>query len=142
MQIKREYMDKLPGVRITNQRRLLLDILTKARGHLDAEELYRLAKVKDQHISLSTVYRNLKLFKDTGMVKERHFAEEHHHYEVNPSSEHQHLVCIECGKVVEFNFPQVTEVATKIGLKRGFMVTQVALSIEGYCPTCKAAVET
>lgn len=130
-------VDKLPGKRITSQRKLLLEILEQADGHLDADELFRRAKLKEPHISLSTVYRNLKLFKESGMITERHFTEEHHHYEFKPKAEHHHLICLGCGQVVEFDSEQTTQIAKEIGLKHDYKVTGSDLHIEGYCPRCK-----
>jgi len=63
----------LKGQRVTSQRRLLLDLIRQSEGHLDADELYRLAKEREPRISLSTVYRTLRLFKELGLVEERHF---------------------------------------------------------------------
>src|SRR4030042_1559344 len=91
--------------RVTAQRALLLELLRRSGGHVDADELYLRARKKNPRISLSTVYRNLQLFKKLGLVDERHFDEEHHHYEVKSGEEHQHLLCINCGKVVEFDYP-------------------------------------
>jgi len=130
-------IEGIPGKRITSQRRLLLDILRQADGHLDADELFRRAKLKEPHISLSTVYRNLRLFKEYGMITERHFVEEHHHYEVTPQSDHHHLICLGCGRVVEFTSDQIDNRAHEIGLKHRFDVVRSDLHIEGYCSSCK-----
>ena len=130
-------IEGIPGKRITSQRRLLLDILRQADGHLDADELFRRAKLKEPHISLSTVYRNLRLFKESGMITERHFVEEHHHYEVTLESDHHHLICLGCGQVVEFNSDQIDNKAQEIGTKHGFEVVRSDLHIEGYCSNCK-----
>ncbi|MBT3362589.1 MAG: transcriptional repressor [Chloroflexi bacterium] len=129
--------DKLPVKRNTSQRKLLLEILNKADGHLDADELFRRAKLQEPHISLSTVYRTLRLFKEMGVITERHFIEEHHHYEVKPKSDHHHLLCAGCGQVVEFDLEQISKIAKKIGLEHDFEVTGCDLHIEGYCPSCK-----
>ena len=134
-------IENVPGKRITSQRRLLLDILKQADGHLDADELFRRAKLKEPHISLSTVYRNLRLFKDLGVITERHFVEEHHHYEVKPKADHHHLICLGCGQVVEFDSEQIAQIAKEIGLKHDFSVTGSDLHIEGYCPNCKKTGE-
>ena len=129
--------EKLPGKRNTNQRRLLLKILKEADGHLDADELFRRAKLKEPHISLSTVYRNLKLFKETGMITERHFVEEHHHYEVKPKADHHHLICLGCGQVTEFDSKQIAQIAKEIGIEHDYEVTGSDLHIEGICSRCK-----
>ena len=134
-------LEKLPYKRATHQRRLLLEILKQADGHLDADELFRRAKLKEPHISLSTVYRNLRLFKDMGVITERHFVEEHHHYEVKPKSDHHHLICLGCGQVVEFNSEQIAKIAQEIGLEHDFEVTTSDLHIEGYCPNCQKTKE-
>ena len=93
---------KVIGQRMTAQRKILIDIIRDAGDHLGADELFRRAKEKDPRISLSTVYRNLNLLKEMGLVAERHLAEEHHHYEINLAPEHHHLVCLGCGEVYEF----------------------------------------
>jgi Fe2+ or Zn2+ uptake regulation protein len=134
-------IDKLPGKRTTSQRSLLLDLLKQADGHLDADELFRRAKLKEPHISLSTVYRNLRLFKDLGVITERHFTEEHHHYEVKPKSDHHHLICLGCGQITEFNSEQIAKISKEIGLKHDFKVTGSDLHIEGYCPHCRQSEE-
>ena len=79
-------LKSLDGKRVTGQRRLLLNLIQEAEGHLDADELYRQAKEREPKISLATVYRTLRLFKDLGLIEERHFVEEHHHYEAKASS--------------------------------------------------------
>ena len=137
MQSNSTKIETVPGKRVTSQRSLLLDILKQADGHLDADELFRRAKLKEPHISLSTVYRNLRLFKDLGMITERHFVEEHHHYEVKPKADHHHLICLGCGQVVEFDSEQIAQIAKEIGLKHDFAVTGSDLHIEGYCPRCR-----
>jgi len=94
---------KMPGLRVTNQRALLLGLIREGKGHLDADELYRRAREKQPRLSLSTVYRTLQLLKKLSLVEELHFDETHHHYEVKPSDEHHHLVCLGCGKVIELS---------------------------------------
>ena len=83
----------LPGLRATNQRALILEIIRHGRGHLDADEVHRLARKKQARISLSTVYRTLQTLKKAGLIDEVHFDEDHHHYEARASAEHHHLVC-------------------------------------------------
>jgi len=126
--------------RETSQRTLLLDIIRQSDGHLDADELYRLAKEKNKNISLSTVYRNLQLFKKLELVEERHFDEGHHHYEVKPSYEHQHLICIECGKVIEFVCPLCQKLRVEMGREYDFDITGVEVSMTGVCPECRQRI--
>ncbi len=130
-------MQELSGQRVTSQRRLLLDLLRHSEGHLDADELYRLAKEREPRISLSTVYRALSLFKELGLVEERHFAEEHHHYEVKRKREHHHLVCVGCGKVVEFEYPLTERMKKDVSRQTGFEVLGGEVYLEGYCDRCR-----
>ncbi|OGN91906.1 MAG: hypothetical protein A2Z75_06555 [Chloroflexi bacterium RBG_13_50_10] len=123
--------------RVTAQRTLLLELLRHSGGHLDADELYRRARKKNYRISLSTVYRNLQLFKKLGLVEEHHFDEEHHHYEVKSGSEHQHLLCLNCGKVVEFACPVSQRLRENIGKQYDFDITGVEVRMTGLCPSCR-----
>ena len=123
--------------RVTNQRALLLDLIRHSYGHLDADELYRKANDKNHKLSLSTVYRNLQLFKRLGLIAEYHFDEEHHHYEARPTTEHQHLVCLSCGKIVEFNLPLSQQLRDTIGKQHGFEINEVELRLSGLCADCR-----
>ena len=123
--------------RVTAQRTLLLDLLQQSSQHLDADELYRRARQKHSRISLSTVYRNLQLFKKLGLIEERHFAEEHHHYEAKPTTEHQHLLCLNCGRVVEFACPLSKLFKEDIGKRYDFDITGVEVRMTGLCSSCR-----
>lgn len=122
--------------RNTNQRKLLLELINGAKGHLDADELYRLAREKGSKISLSTVYRNLRIFKESGLVEERHFAEDHLHYEAKPRVEHHHLVCLNCGNVIEFTSPLTERMKSQVEDAEKFTITNLEVKGEGYCKKC------
>ena len=130
-------MTELKGQRTTTQRRLLLDLLRQSDGHLHADELYRLAKEKEPRLSLSTVYRSLRLFKELGLVDERRFAEEHHHYEAKSEREHHHLVCHCCGRVVEFEHALAAKIKEDVGRQSGFEITSAEVYLGGYCEECR-----
>ncbi len=123
------------GLRVTSQRALILEIIRQ--GHLDADEIYRQARGKQANISLSTVYRTLRMFKKLGLVEELHFDEEHHHYEVKPSAEHHHLVCLNCGKIMEFEYPLSLKMKRDIARRKDFEVTGVEIRMTGYCSKCR-----
>ncbi|MFC2039187.1 Fur family transcriptional regulator [Chloroflexota bacterium] len=127
----------LPGRRITGQRVLLLDLISQADRHLGADELYRHAKEKGANISLSTVYRNLRLFKKLNLIDERHFVEEHHHYETKDSAEHHHLTCLRCGQVMEFQSPLIQRMRQAVGHDRNFEITGAEVHMAGYCSRCR-----
>ncbi len=125
------------GLRATSQRALILEIIRHGQGHLDADEIYRQARIKQPRLSLSTVYRTLQVLKKLGLVEELHFDETHHHYEMKPSTEHHHLVCLGCGKVVEFKCPLSPKMKKDIAQEKGFEVTGVEIRMTGYCPKCR-----
>jgi len=124
------------GMRLTKQRALILEIIRRGQGHLDADEVYRRARVKQPRLSLSTVYRTLQLLKKLGLVEEVHFDEAHHHYEVKPPSEHHHLVCLGCGKVIEFHYPLTRYVKRKVPEAQDFEITGTEVRMTGYCSKC------
>jgi len=125
------------GVRVTNQRALVLDIIKKGQGHLDADEIYRQAREKNYNVSLSTVYRALQLFKRLGLVKELHFDEAHHHYEAHPAREHHHLVCLGCGKLIEFRHSIASYVKKNVAEAKDFEISDAEIRLSGYCPDCR-----
>ena len=125
------------GFRNTVQRTLILDIIRKGEGHLGADEVYQLAKKKQPRLSLSTVYRTLQKLKNLNLVEELHFDEEHHHYEVKPSSEHHHLVCLGCGKIVEFKYDLTRQIKKNVPEAREFEITGSEMRMTGYCATCQ-----
>jgi len=126
----------IKGHPITSQRRLLLELLQQANGHIDAKTLYLLASARDKSISTATVYRNLKLFREIGLIDEVRFDKVQCYYELKRSSSHQHLICQGCGKVIEFKSPLVTKLIDSIRNKYGFKIDKVELFIEGRCQEC------
>ena len=125
------------GLRVTGQRALILEIIRRGEGHLDADEVHRRAHIKQPRLSLSTVYRTLRLFKKLGLVEEVHFDESHHHYEVKPSPEHHHLMCLGCGTVIEFRYPLSRYVKRNVPEAKGFEVVNTEIRMTGYCPKCR-----
>lgn len=126
------------GRRVTSQRSLILEIIGHSRGHLDAGEIYRRARAKDPRISLSTVYRNLNLLKDLGVIIELHLDEEHHHYELREEAEHYHLICSSCQRVVEFDSTSMGALIQQAGAEKGFLIEHVHIDLVGLCRDCRA----
>jgi Fe2+ or Zn2+ uptake regulation protein len=125
------------GMRVTNQRSLIMEIIRQGKGHLDADEIYRRAREKEPRLSLSTVYRTLQMLKKLDLVDELHFDEEHHHYEVKPAAEHHHLVCLDCGKVIEINYPLSRDIKRNVPEARGFDILETEVRMTGYCAKCR-----
>jgi len=134
--------NKIHGHSMTSQRRLLLELLRDAEGHIDAKELYRRASVKDDSIGQATVYRSLNLFKELGLVDEMRLGKIRCYYEIKQSLEHQHLVCRGCGKVMEFQNPHFQKLIEAVRREHGFKVTKAELYLEGYCPKCEENDQT
>ncbi|MBI2847861.1 MAG: transcriptional repressor, partial [Chloroflexi bacterium] len=88
-------------------------------------------------LSLSTVYRTIQTLKKAGLVDEVHFDEEHHHYEMKPAAEHHHLVCLDCGQVVEFKYPLALLVIANVPEARDFEIINSEVRMTGYCPQCR-----
>ena len=136
MRTNRNHYLKMENRPLTLQRQLLLRILHETEEHLDAKELYRRAIEKDHRISLATVYRNLRLFKELGLIDERRLDDTHYYYEIKRSAEHYHLVCTSCGEVIEFKSPLISKLVLGIERSRRFHVTRAVLYLEGHCPEC------
>jgi Fur family transcriptional regulator, ferric uptake regulator len=119
------------GVRLTRQRRILLDLIDHSGLHLDAESLYKLAKEKDPKLNRVTVYRPLKLFKEGGLVDEldlMHHSGDQHYYETRLKEEHAHVICLRC----------LQEMRKQVEAHFGFEVALTRTEIGGYCSHCRA----
>src|SRR4030095_13373791 len=90
------------GMRMTEQRRVIARVLSASADHPDVEELYRRCARIDDRISISTVYRTVKLFEDAGIIERHDFREGRARYEQMPESHHDHLINLRTGKVIEF----------------------------------------
>jgi Fur family ferric uptake transcriptional regulator len=128
------------GVRLTRQRRLLLDLIDNSGLHLDADTLYQMAKEKDPKLNRVTVYRTLKLLKQGGLVDEldlAHFESEKHYYETRLKQEHAHIICLRCGRVEEFFGEQLQAVRGQVQSQFGFEIAFARTEIGGYCSHCQ-----
>jgi len=125
------------GRRLTRQRQLVMQVLQDNPGHLEVEAVYALAKASDPNISLPTVYRTLAVLKEMGLVKGHTLGESHAHFEAAPETPHYHFTCLICGRVVEFDAPQVKQVVHTLSRREGLQVTDVHLFLSGYCAKCR-----
>jgi Fur family ferric uptake transcriptional regulator len=129
------------GKRMTSQRELVVGILSQAKGHLDANDIYELGRRQDARLSLATVYRTLSVLKETGVVRELHLDDEHHHYELDNQDKHSHLVCLRCGRVMEVDSTVFAEAARAVGQAQDFEVTSTHVELTGYCADCRQLKE-
>jgi Fe2+ or Zn2+ uptake regulation protein len=126
------------GIRITRQRKLVLNILAQAGVHLSASEIYDRGRRQDSRLSLSTVYRTLSVLKETGVVRELHLDDEHHHYELDAQDEHAHLVCLKCGQVIEVDSTAFAQAVMTAGETHGFEIASAQVELSGYCADCRS----
>jgi len=129
-------IERTSSRRSTEQRELIRQILQHADEHLDADKIYQQARQRSPSISLSTVYRNLQLFKEMGLVEEHQFGSRRY-YEPAPRAKHHHLVCLGCGRVFEFKCSSTERLKSRISQKEGFKVTEAEVRLAGYCPECQ-----
>ena len=136
-QIFSEHIQKR-GLRRTAQRDLILDIFLKTEEHLSSEDLYWLIQKEDASIGHTTVYRTLKLLTDAGLAREVRFGDGKTYYEHHYDHEHHdHIICTECGKVVEFFSAEIEALQDEMAAKFGFKLTHHSLRILGLCEECQ-----
>ena len=129
------------GIRLTRQRRILLDLIDQSGEHLDAETLFQMAKEKDPKINRVTIYRTLKLLKLGGLVDEldlMHYGGDQHYYETRQKREHAHVICLRCGKVEEFYGEPLDMLRSQVESFFGFQIVLARTEVGGYCPNCQA----
>lgn len=125
------------GMRLTSQRRTILEVLDESESHLDAEALYHQAKTRDHNISLATVYRTLAALRQLGLIQQRHLVpdDQRGYYEI-ADQQHFHFTCLRCGRVIEFETPLVTQLQQGLAEEMGVQVIQARLYLEGHCAVC------
>lgn len=124
------------GMPLTKKREIVINIIEKNPGHMDAEDVYKKAKKKDPSIGMATVYRALKLMSDYNVIERHTFGQEHQHFESPTKSHHDHLVCSECGKIEEFSDPSLEQLKNDVARQHGFQMTTHKLEIYGICADC------
>ncbi|MGB9177742.1 MAG: transcriptional repressor [Pyrinomonadaceae bacterium] len=126
------------GLKRTAQRDLILDVFLRTEEHLSSEDLYRLVQREDPNIGQTTVYRTLKLLTEAGLAREVRFGDGRTHYEHNYKHQHHdHMICTECGKIIEFFSAELEAIQDKMAAKHRFEVTQHLLRILGVCADCR-----
>ncbi len=122
----------------TTQRDLIVTSFFKTGGHISAEELHGLIKKTKKNIGLATVYRTLKLLTEGGLAKEMRFNDGITRYEVEgpECAHHDHMVCLECGKVEEFENEMIEKLQKEVATKCGFSISDHKLELYGICKEC------
>ena len=117
------------GMRMTEQRRVIARVLQDASDHPDVEELYARASSVDSNISISTVYRTLKLFEDAGIIARHDFRDGRARYEPLPDDHHDHLIDLKTGKVIEFRNERIEALQEEIARELGYKLVDHRLEL-------------
>ena len=119
------------GMRMTEQRRVIARVLADSADHPDVEELYRRCAEIDKNISISTVYRTVKLFEDSGIIERHDFREGRARYEQIPESHHDHLINLRSGQVIEFQSEEIEQLQREVARKLGYKLVDHRLELYG-----------
>jgi Fur family ferric uptake transcriptional regulator len=141
---RRSLLDELvsKGIRITSQRRALVEVIQEAERHLDAASLLTLARKREPSLDRATVYRTLEILKKLRLIDEldlMHLEGEKHFYEVKTRRDHIHLACFRCGRIDEFTSPVFERLKAEIAKEAGFEIRVTRLEIGGACRACSSA---
>ena len=125
---------KASGLKATLPRIKILDIFQhSAVRHLTAEDIYKILLTENMDVGLATVYRVLTQFEQAGLLNRNHFETGKAIFELNEGSHHDHLVCLDCGRVEEFYDEEIEKRQQKIATERGFHISEHALALYGNC---------
>jgi Fur family transcriptional regulator, ferric uptake regulator len=117
------------GMRMTEQRRVIARVLAESGDHPDVEELFRRCAKVDDRISISTVYRTMRLFEDAGIIERHDFRDGRARYETSPESHHDHLINLRTGEVIEFQSEEIERLQTEIARKLGYKLVDHRLEL-------------
>ena len=126
------------GLPVTHQREAVADAVFGSHAHLSVDDLERMLRERGERIGKATIYRTLDLLVRSRLVEEHDFGEGFKRYEHRLSRQpvHEHLVCLECGKVIEFQGPEIGEMERRVRFEVGFMPARHRLEIYGLCREC------
>jgi Fur family ferric uptake transcriptional regulator len=117
------------GMRMTEQRRVIARVLSASADHPDVEELYRRCAKIDDRISISTVYRTVKLFEDSGIIERHDFREGRARYEQIPDTHHDHLINLRTGEVIEFRSEEIEKLQAEVARRLGYRLVDHRLEL-------------
>lgn len=136
-EIFREYLQS-QGLKSTSQREIILDEFLRSDEHPSTEDLYLRVRKKNPQVGYATVHRTLKLFAECGIASVRNFGDGSTRYESHSKDEHHdHLVCQQCGLIIEFEDDQIEHLQAKVAKKHKFRVLDHRLELYGLCDKCQ-----
>jgi len=129
------------GLRNTPEREAIISEIFSYHDHFDVDELYLRLRQKGSKISKASIYRNIPLIMECGLIKEVWLENGHMHYEhIYGHKHHCHMRCIRCGKVIEFVEKALEEIERRLSKENDFQVIDRRMDITGYCSDCKREV--
>lgn len=118
----------------TRQRKIVVEEFLRIDRHVDAEDLFQIVRKRDPKVGLATVYRTLNLLKEAGLADQKSFRDGRSVFEVHrPDHHHDHLVCLDCGRVIEFENEEIEALQVKVAEELGFKLTGHRLDLYGHC---------
>ena len=125
------------GLKTTAQRDFIADSFFRTNTHISLDELLKKVKRKNPRVGYATVYRTMKLLTDSGLALERRFGDGQTRYENMPEDgHHDHMICIKCGKISEFQNQKIEQLQIETAKKLGYSVINHKLELYGYCSEC------
>ena len=135
--VLRRYLAK-KGLKFSRQRDLVAEVFFASGGHLRVEELLEKVRRINARVSQATLYRTMKLLQDCGLATARHFSDRETRYESSDTGRHHdHLICIRCGKIVEFINERIEQQQRQVARSHGFSVSGHRLEMYGLCSSCR-----
>ena len=132
-----EYLKK-EDLKLTDQRKIILEVFLKTERHLAVEDLYNIAKKKDQTIGQATVFRALKLLREAGIAKEVDLGDGKTRYEHKYGHQHHdHLICLECGRFIEAVDSKIEKLQDELCKSQDFKPERHKMEIFGICKKCR-----
>lgn len=136
-EVLKQYLAK-NGLKLTKQRKLVLDAFISHEKHVSAEELYRETYSHEPSIGLATIYRTLGLLSKCGLAQARHFGDGQTRYEhTYGHKHHDHLICLKCGDILEFHNQKIESLQVEVTKEHNFEVLSHKLEIYGLCSKCR-----
>ncbi|MFO1499457.1 MAG: transcriptional repressor [Verrucomicrobiota bacterium] len=138
---KQRFLDFLAtkNLRMTSQRQAIIDTVFATEEHFTAEQLLEWSRERDRSVSRATIYRTLPLLTESGLVREMDFGKDHRFYDPNYADHpnHNHIICQDCDKIVEFESEKIARLETEITRQLGFSIKSQRLQITGSCEELK-----
>ena len=128
------------NLRMTKQRKVVLEEIRKSESHPTADEIYKVVKEKIPNISLGTVYRNLEILSEEGLIRKIELAHTKRRYDGNMKN-HYHIICTECGRVDDLITKEVGNIEELLGVKSNYKITGHRLKFFGICPDCMRKIK-